>query len=277
VPEIFLTPGTTISFATASNAIMLAYFAIPCWGWAMTCIKISVALSLLRVKQSMPWKIGLYGLVAFQLVYTVGSFIFVFQVCHPLSDWWDITVANPHCMDATVIRIVSTTGSFINIVTDLLLSLTPITFLWRLNRPVRERILVCLLMGLGLFASVASIVKLLIVLNWVRQPGDDLWSMAEAIATWTVTEQFFAITAACLPFLKPLVERLLGRMGFSLTKYPSRELYPGGPRGRSFGMKPIVGSSNNERDNESLTEAAGHPDIAESQGTSKPDAVVLGS
>jgi len=59
------------------------------------------------------------------------------------------------------------------------------------------------LMGMGSFASVASIIKLVLVMKWSRQPeGDDLWAMAENMNTWSVTEQFFAVMAACLPFLK---------------------------------------------------------------------------
>jgi len=270
--QIILSP-TTISIAEASRAIMLAYFAIPCWGWAMTFIKISVALSLLRLKHSTPWKVGLYAIIGVQTLWSVGSFIYFFQICHPLSDWWDLTKPTQNCLDASIVRIISTTGSVINIVTDVLLSLSPITFLWRLNRPVRERVLVCLLMGMGLFASVASIVKLCIVLTWVSRPGDDLWSMAVSIATWTVTEQFFAIMASCLPFLKQLVQRCLGRIGFKMTDYHSEEMYTDGPRGPNFALKPIPLSSSDEQNDGSAGTIPGsldRPDAKSDTVSSSP-------
>lgn len=137
-------------------------------------------------------------------------------------------------------------GSAINVVTDLCLSLSPVTFLSRLHRPVRERVLVCLLMGIGLFASSASIAKLVIILDWERRPGVDLWSMAVSIATWTVTEQFFGVMAACFPFLKPLVERCLTHLGISLTRYHTNELDSGGLPSKRFGMKSISVTVSNE-------------------------------
>ncbi|KAK0708489.1 hypothetical protein B0H67DRAFT_648547 [Lasiosphaeris hirsuta] len=205
-----------ISLSQAVNVIMLSILAIPIFGLAMIVIKISATLSLLRVKHSRPWKL-----------------------CHPLSDWWDITNSTPHCVDANTIHILSIAGSVIGIATDVLLSLSPITFLWTLHRPVRERVLVCLLMGMCLFASVASIVKLVIVLKWDPKPGDDIWAVSMSISTWRVTELFFGIMAGCLPILKPPLERCLGRFGIALGQYQEEELYTDGPRGRNFMVKPI--------------------------------------
>ncbi len=285
MPQMIPAP-TVISIARANLAIELAFLAIPVWTWSMTCIKTSVALSILRIKDTLRWKVFLYAVVALQAAYCVANTIFVFQVCRPLSDWWDITAVNPHCDDANTVRIMSTTGTLINVVTDVLLALSPLTFLWTLQRPVRERILVCLLMGMGLFATSASIVKMLIVLNWVHHPDDDLWSIAVAIATWTTVEQFFGLTAACLPFLKPLVQRCLGSVGISVSKFRSNEVYSGGPRGTLFRMKPIPVSSSDEgtttagsgngKDNSHNNNNISHPaSVHHGPGHVKSDGVAL--
>ncbi len=267
-------PSTVvISIAEANLAIELAFLAIPVWTWSMTCIKTSVALSILRIKDSRRWKIFLYSVIALQAAYCIANTIFVFQVCRPLSDWWDVTAINPHCDDANTVHVMSTIGSVINIVTDLALSISPVTFLWTLHRPVRERILVCLLMGMGLFASTSSIVKMLMVLNWVHRPGDDLWSVAVSIATWTSAEQFFGLTAACLPFLKPLVQRCLGTFGVSLSQFRSKEVYSGGPRGTKFRMKPIPVSSSNEEG--TISGNVSHPSSVHYPPELRPDKVVL--
>ena len=205
--------------------------------------------------------------------YLVGNILLTFN---QLAGWWDFTLApTAQCTDADTVRIMSTTGSAINLVTDLCLSLSPVTFLWKLNRPMRERILVCLLMGTGLFASAASIAKAVIVLNWVHVPGDDLWSMAVSIATWTVTEQFFGVMAACFPFLKPLVQRCLTHFGISLTRYHTNEIYSGGPPGTRLRMKPIPVSSSNETDEPQRQPRESSEGTSQRPG-SKPEPAVLG-
>jgi hypothetical protein len=239
LPGVIVTPKM-ISLGEGMNAIMLSILAIPVFGLAITVIKISACLSLLRVKHSRPWKVGLYIIIGLMGGWEIGGFIGFFQLCRPLSDWWDITNPTPQCVDARIIRILSLAGSVIGISTDVLLSLSPITFLWTLRRPVRERVLVCLLMGMGLFASVASIVKLCIILQWAPKPGDDIWALSMSITTWTVTELFFGIMAGCLPFLKPLIERCLGRIGISVGEYQDEEVYTDGPRGHNFILKPVL-------------------------------------
>ena len=76
---------SVIPFAQANNAIMLAFFAIPLWNWSMTAIKISAALSLLRIKNSLRWKIFLYSIIAVQSMYCIAVTIFLFQICRPVS------------------------------------------------------------------------------------------------------------------------------------------------------------------------------------------------
>ena len=251
-----------ITLAEAMNAVMLSVLSIPVFGLGIVVIKISAALSLLRVKHSMPWKVGLYAIIGLMGSWEIGSFIGFFQLCHPVSDWWDITNPTPHCVDGNTLRILSMTGSVIGIGTDVLLALSPMTFLWTLRRPVGERLLVCLLMGMGLFASIASIVKLCIVLKWPPKPGDDVWAVSTAISTWTVTELFFGIMAGCLPFLKPLIERCLGRIGISVDRPREREgeIYTDGPRGvvwPNFMMKPVpISISDLQNDHQSEAASA---------------------
>ncbi|KAK0751405.1 hypothetical protein B0T18DRAFT_457131 [Schizothecium vesticola] len=140
-----------------------------------------------------------------RICFSIAFTVFWLTVCQPLSDWWDLTNDGHNCADTQTIRGVSITGASLNIVNNVLLSIAPVTFLWSLHRPAVERILVCALMGIGSFASVASIIKLVLLVRWTRQPeGDDLWAMAGSMNTWSVTEQFFAVMATCLPFLKPV-------------------------------------------------------------------------
>ena len=218
--EMFLTPQI-LSFPVMTYAMELSYLAIPVWGGAMTCIKISVALSLLRIPVNRLWSGFLYTVTAFQVAYFIGNTVYIFVACRPLKAIWDFSVTDGYCLGPETSRIASNVGSAINITTDVLLSLAPMVMLWNLHRPLRERILVCCLMGIGLLASVSCIVKAVIVQRW-GMGETDTWALAMSIATWTMIEELLAVLAACSPSLKGPLERFLRRIGISIVEYNSQ-------------------------------------------------------
>ncbi|KAK4186981.1 hypothetical protein QBC35DRAFT_250786 [Podospora australis] len=217
--EMYLEPRY-ISFEDMRVPVIYAYFAIPLWCLAMTLIKTSVVLTLLRLPLKKSWKRVLYVLMTVQIVYCIADFGYIFFKCRPIHAAWDYTVQPVQCTAIGADVIVAGVGSAINIVTDILLSIAPIFILWNLRRPLRERILICVLTGVGLFASIASILKSIMVGNW-KSP-DDKWEKAVAIATWTIIEQFVSILAACSPSLKGPIESLLAKFGIALVEREAR-------------------------------------------------------
>jgi hypothetical protein len=202
------------------------WVAIGLWGLSMTCLKVSIALTLLRIQQkSLAWKIFLGTIIALQVAYGVLNLFFNLVIsCRPLAAAWDFRLPREYCVSNDVMRAASNTGSGVNIVTDVLLSLAPAVFLRKLNRPLRERIFVCVLMGLGLFASVSSIIKTMEVQKFYDPvtPFEDFGPIGVTISTYTILEQFTGILAACIPAMKGILQSCLGRMGFSLTDSRSR-------------------------------------------------------
>lgn len=209
-----------ISFEQSTEAGKNSWLAIGVWGLSMTCIKISIALTLLRIQgKERGWRIFLYTIMGIQAVYGIGNTLFNLVIaCRPLEAAWNPFLPGGKCVSFEVMRGVSNLGSSINITTDVLLSLAPATFLRKLNRPLRERIFVCVLMGMGLFASVSSIVKTVIVKDWGDPlTADDWWATGVSICTWTVLEQLLGVLAACVPAMKGIFQKCLGAMGVSLT------------------------------------------------------------
>jgi len=210
------------------NSLKTGWIAIGVWGISMTCIKVSIALTLLRIqKKSLSWRIFLYSIISLQVAYGVLNLFFNTVIaCRPLSHAWDFTVPPElkKCVSNDVMRAASNTGSGVNIVTDVLLSLAPAVFLRKLNRPLRERIFVCVLMGLGILASVSSIVKTVFVQRFYdpTYPFEDLFPLGASISTYTILEQFTGILAACIPALKNIFQVCLGKVGVSLTDSRSR-------------------------------------------------------
>lgn len=77
-----------------------------------------------------------------------------------------------------------------------------------------EKIVLCILMALGLFASSVVLIRAITFHHYVRgvRGGDKLWYMVD-ITTWNLLEGEIGIIVACIPYLKALFERVSRRLG----------------------------------------------------------------
>jgi len=224
-PTMILQPGE-ISWDRSMYAMKNSWLAIGIWGLSMTAIKISIALTLLRIQgKKLGWRIFLYSIIAIQTVYGVGNVLFNTAICcRPLRAAWDFSLilsGEGKCVSYEVQRAVSNIGSAINITTDVLLSFAPATFLRKLNRPLRERIFVCVLMGMGILASVSSIIKTIEIQNYGKD-AEVSWAYSVRLCTWTALEQHLSLLAACVPAMKGILQRCLTAMGVNITQTGSR-------------------------------------------------------
>ncbi|KAK0653039.1 hypothetical protein B0T16DRAFT_427288 [Cercophora newfieldiana] len=214
--EMFFSPQL-INYDTLTHAVKHQFLGIFFWCVAMICIKTSIALTLLRIPLEHPaWRPFLFVTIAVQTIWFIGDTIYMFVKCRPLSANWDLSISAGQCADVQTDVLVSSIGSALHVVTSLALSIAPMLVLAKLRRPLRERILVCVLTGMGIFSSVASVIKAVKVGQW--RGADDEWAYAISIATWTIVEQLVAVIAACSPSLKGPIESILGRCGINLTQ-----------------------------------------------------------
>ncbi|RYP56578.1 hypothetical protein DL771_011757 [Monosporascus sp. 5C6A] len=84
-------------------------------------------------------------------------------------------------------------------------------------RPVMERVLVIILMALGTIAAVAGAMKLVHSAAW--DPRKNTIRDWMPILWWYRVEEIGLIAAACAPFLKPFIERMLGRIGLPQFRF----------------------------------------------------------
>lgn len=238
-----------VSAEHAKTANYYSFVGQPICIWSLGFAKMSMACMLLRIKHTKTWMYGLYALILLVVLAGVISNIAEFIQCRPLAAMWDVAVAmkpTTKCIDAAVIQKIAyaTTGGFfslsgrfhcpgdeflltwggtaMNILSDIVLSLMPISFLKNMNRPLREKVALSCLMGLGIFATVAAILKTT-VLNAYRSTRDPFWEVVD-LSLWWQMEQNISIMAACIPTLKAPFERILGRLGLltSLKKRTTR-------------------------------------------------------
>jgi len=90
--------------------------------------------------------------------------------------------------------------------TDWALGLMPIWLIWDSRLSRRNKIVVCLLLGLGALASTGPIVRLVYLPAFLK-PGDFLWELF-GVAIWTLVELGIGIVVISLHALRPLLKRI---------------------------------------------------------------------
>jgi hypothetical protein len=94
---------------------------------------------------------------------------------------------------------------------DLVFAAMPVHIISSLNRPITERVLVIVLMGFGVIAAVAGVMKIYHISAW--NPRHAILRDWVPLLWWYRVEEIGLIVAACAPFLKPLIGRVIHRFG----------------------------------------------------------------
>ena len=113
---------------------------------------------------------------------------------------------NPRIINGNIVAF-----SSVQVALDLIFSFIPITFIRKLNRPRREKVIMCVLMALGIFASFAAIVRTMTLQNFYTTT--DIFRTGVTTTLWAVIEQQVALIAATIPTLKSFMEQTLVKVG----------------------------------------------------------------
>ncbi|KAK3312739.1 hypothetical protein B0H66DRAFT_484625 [Apodospora peruviana] len=218
VPYVFGGDPSKFTLQDVINGNRYAVLSQPIWAWSMAAIKISVAAMLLRLERERFQKRFLWIMIWLQLIVCVYNTLSTVLQCIPLKAAWDLMglITDAKCWSSEAIRINSICISSFNIVTDVIFALMPVTFLKKLQIPLRERIIIGLLMGLGIFASAASIVKAVVAANFGKT--DDPNREGINMGTWSIVEEQVAFVAACVPCLRSPFQSVLRKMGLVSTQ-----------------------------------------------------------
>lgn len=169
---------------------------------ALMLVKISIVVSYLRVFPTVLFRRTMYTLsVAIVAVWICSILVTIFQ-CKPVRAAWDFTLRRD-CLP--IVKFFYFTTSF-SIFTDFLLCTLPLPVFWKLKLPARQKYIVSVLFGVGLFATVASALRISVI-----PAVDDLDVTMGSVSTikWSVVEVGTGIVCACIPCLKPLFKNLL--------------------------------------------------------------------
>ncbi|KAK7942755.1 uncharacterized protein PG986_011868 [Apiospora aurea] len=132
----------------------------------------------------------------------------IFQ-CNPVRAAYDIAIpaAEKKCINVNAFYLAN---AAVNIFTDLLTYTLPIRLVLRLQIPRRQKIGLAVILCLGLFACISSIVRITFVPQMLVDP-DATWVISPAMY-WSVIEINVGILAASIPSFKPIASRYMPRL-----------------------------------------------------------------
>ncbi|EED12777.1 integral membrane protein [Talaromyces stipitatus ATCC 10500] len=167
--------------------------------------RIAYAFLLLGLVPPVQWRTRfLWSIIAIQFVVDIVTIIISFAQCRPLSTFWNHDVSGT-CWSPSVQQ---DTGFFQGSVcsaVDLTLAVFPASMFWNLNMERKKKIFLSCLMGLGVFAMTASIIKT-IELRAITAAADLTYAMAQ-LAIWWTLEANLVLIATSIPTLGPIIRR----------------------------------------------------------------------
>ncbi|KAL1596982.1 hypothetical protein SLS60_008564 [Paraconiothyrium brasiliense] len=126
--------------------------------------------------------------------------------CDPIAGSWDLTLATTaKCVDKKSFYV---GGSVPNVITDLVLVIMPLPYVWKLHASIAQRIVLGGIFALGTFVSIVSMIRLSVLLDTASGTFDVTYTYKD-VYLWSLVEINVGLTCACLPSLRPIV-RVIG-------------------------------------------------------------------
>ncbi|KAG6359417.1 hypothetical protein INS49_012938 [Diaporthe citri] len=208
--------------AMYSEGMKMNVISGPIYVVAVATVKVSVGLALLRIAghTAYPYLVmtvmAIMGSWAFLSNFPIlglpptGSFMMqtiMFQCSNPAMRW-DSSVKGT-CWPQHVVQGQGHTDATLNIATDVFFAVViPAPLFWNLNVNRRTRVWLIAVLGLGVFACAASIIKRVYLYN-LGNYSDWLWD-SRNISIWHVVELNTGVVAGSLPAMRPLFRGVLG-------------------------------------------------------------------
>ncbi|KAF1851479.1 uncharacterized protein K460DRAFT_362218 [Cucurbitaria berberidis CBS 394.84] len=179
--------------------------------WLITfcLVRLSVSCSLLRFGNDRLWRWPLYFIMGGQVLISSSYVVIQFGQCRPVSANWE-NVPGVKCWPTQPIIDYGWAVAAIYIVMDLTLSLMPIRLIRTLHRSTSEKVLICFLMALGLFATAVACAKMTTFTSFGK---GDFMQATILPSMWAKVEEQVGIIATSLPCLKHPAEQLLKKLG----------------------------------------------------------------
>lgn len=147
-------------------------------------------------------RVFLWTIITIQFVVDVAMVCISFAQCRPITGWWDHEV-DADCWSPTVQQNAAFFQGSVCSLVDLILAVFPASLFWNLQMHWKQKIFLSLIMGLGIFAMIASIIKT-VNLQAITQREDLTYAMAK-LAIWWTLEAYLVLIAVSIPTIRPIL------------------------------------------------------------------------
>ncbi|KAG6264519.1 hypothetical protein E4U48_006236 [Claviceps purpurea] len=199
-------------------AIMWQALGVAIYILNMMFIKLSIGIFLLRIATQKAYIWAIRIVLVIITLWSIGLFIWNLFQCTPIEKQWDFRITDGQCAGAGEVLTAAYALSVMTIVTDWFFALIPIPMLWGVKMSTQAKTTVILILSLGIFASVATLIRFRFLTSIERT--DDILFRATNASTWSLVEVGVAIIASSLATVRPLLRSLKIRGFVSVDKFP---------------------------------------------------------
>ncbi|KAB2574457.1 Integral membrane protein [Lasiodiplodia theobromae] len=181
---------------------------------ALMFAKLSIGLLQLRVMglSTMTLRRMHYGSIAVNIAVGLNEFFMLLLQCYPnqiTGEYQPVIITNADCTDRNPILISVYVYSGVNIVLDWYYSLAMVPLIWRLqNMKTIVKISAIIILGMGIFASIATIVRLKYLVGFADSSDPLLAIVPIGLLSWI--EECLGMCAACIATFRPLLRLVPG-------------------------------------------------------------------
>lgn len=182
----------------AKNFFIAEYF----YSSSTVFIKSSIAITLYRIADARRrYKWTIWAVIIATAVSAIVFIVGISNICHPITTLWGETTTGSCNLELN--SDVSFFFSAIEIITDWTLAVLPAALLWNIQMKSRVKFSVAIILGMGAFASCATIVRLR-YLTLYSNPTEFMFGTGK-IGLWSIIEEGIGIIAGSLHALRPLL------------------------------------------------------------------------
>ncbi|KKY16117.1 putative integral membrane protein [Diplodia seriata] len=149
---------------------------------ALACARLSLVAFFYRIFGVSSMRFFLHGFVFVIIAWAIATYVPSIRTCWPIASFWDGT--NQNCIDIFKFYVGVAIGG---IVTDFGLMVLPIPYIWRLNVPRYQKVLVVCTLVFGGFACFVTIIRLVKITQ--LDLSDPTWGTVD-LMIWTGLEVY---------------------------------------------------------------------------------------
>ncbi|KAK8121113.1 hypothetical protein PG999_005233 [Apiospora kogelbergensis] len=178
-------------------------------------VKLAVALVLLRIARTKRMRWLLLASMVIVALWTIVMTLF--------SSWLCATKGSSNYAGSATCSSMGYFRTSTNIVIDYFYALLPVYMLWDVQMNFKMKASVLLLLGLGAFASSATIVKLVVIIKLVHATAAEAVDLHYDLLLWADIELGLAILAVSAAALRPILKYVHVPWTYGSKSSPSQD------------------------------------------------------